>query len=238
MAGIPDNFLASFPNLEILDVSNTSLDSLSNSSLNGGKLRKLLASSNNLEVIKALTFINSKTLVELDLSNNRPIEEIENFAFYGLSKLETLNLNDNAIDKVDHYTFHNLTSLKFLTVANNKIYKLGPSLFHTNKKLQNISFNGNQIREIDFKIFKNLINFTIDLRGNICVRSKFIFVNGSDNWDSQELKKCHNNFQPQNVFTFQDRKNPNESYEVTFLGVFFLAGLVGFVLFSWRCRGW
>ncbi|CAF0944135.1 unnamed protein product, partial [Brachionus calyciflorus] len=134
----------------------------------------------------------------LDLSNNK-IDNIENGAFYGLSKLIYLSLRNNKLKNIEAETFFGLESIKEIQLSENQIRKIDPMAFNYLTKIEFLALNKNYIVNISELTFKNLTflrelqlnyNHIESLVNNIfndlsCLETLFLFSNGINYLDAE-----------------------------------------------------
>lgn len=116
---IAPEIFETFPYLEVLNLAAKvrTLDRLD--LLNAPPLKDLIV-SDELHVLSRQTFVDTPTLINLELSPNRLVA-IEDGAFDGLVNLEFLNLADNELPAIGHHTFAGLNRLRFLKLRHNSI---------------------------------------------------------------------------------------------------------------------
>jgi len=154
-----------------LDLSNSSLTSLSSSSLRGfsrlqtlsvrwsrlaivdsgafrgTQLRRLDLRGNRLTAIRPRSFVGVQmTLVELDLSWNK-ITAIDD-AFVDLASLSRLNLCHNLLASLSARSFRGLTSLRHLRLDDNLIAEVDRLSFSTLSQLTNLVLRGNPLSSL------------------------------------------------------------------------------------------
>ncbi|KAL1021135.1 hypothetical protein UPYG_G00009250, partial [Umbra pygmaea] len=162
---IPPWALAGLPNLEWLDLSKNKLDDSSVSLdlfQNLTKLRRLNLDGNNLT--KVPSFL-PPSLVELKINDNN-ILGLTPSSFKGLSKLLTLELEDNHLHdgNVSPLTFKPLKKLIYLRLEDNKFRAIPSGLPTT---LQTLHLSDNRIEEVHERILNKTINLKfLDLSHN------------------------------------------------------------------------
>ncbi|XP_041712078.1 extracellular matrix protein 2-like isoform X2 [Coregonus clupeaformis] len=155
---IPPRALAGLPNLEWLDLSKNKLDDSAISTdlfQNLTKLRRLNLDGNNLT--KVPSFL-PPSLVELKINDNK-ILGLTPSSFKGLSKLLTLELEDNHFHdgNVSPLTFRPLKKLIYLRLEDNKFRAIPSGLPVT---LQTLHLSDNRIEEVH----EGILNKTVNLR--------------------------------------------------------------------------
>lgn len=121
---LPGNFVGSHPELEVLDLRSTQLESLPNSVYNLHKLVVLKLGRNNLQKLPD-NFGNLKQLKSLDLSNNK-FASLPS-SLWDLSLLEELLINNNNLEALSSRIGF-LRNLTFLSVGSNKLSRLPSSI--------------------------------------------------------------------------------------------------------------
>lgn len=101
------------------------------------------------------------------------------FYFKKMGSLEFLNLNENKIAKIEPKSFDDLVSVHRLWAENNLIETLDEQLFIKMVKLYSIHLRNNKIKILTPNTFKILGDGFggVDLQGNICLNSKYGFMN-------------------------------------------------------------
>uniref|UniRef100_UPI003AAA5EAC extracellular matrix protein 2 n=1 Tax=Centroberyx gerrardi TaxID=166262 RepID=UPI003AAA5EAC len=162
---IPARALAGLPNLEWLDLSKNKLDDSSISPLlfqNLTRLRRLILDGNNLT--KVPTFL-PPSLVELKINDNK-LSGLTPSSFKGLSKLLTLELEDNYFHdgNVSPLTFRPLRKLIYLRLEDNK-FRAIPSGLPTS--IQELHLSDNKIEVVHAGILNKTVNLRLlDLSHN------------------------------------------------------------------------
>lgn len=132
---IPDQIFKSFKNLKRMDVYNTTLESLDQSS-----------------------FVGAENLKYLSLDNNN-IKFLDENTFENFKNLETLSVQDNQITYLGVNLFNNCEKLKQISFKNNDIQMIDESL---RKGVKNFDFSGNPCVTDDYasleKCFENAKN--------------------------------------------------------------------------------
>ncbi|XP_067096906.1 extracellular matrix protein 2 [Osmerus mordax] len=155
---IPQRALAGLPNLEWLDLSKNKLD---DSSFGPGlfqnltKLRRLILDGNNLTNIPMFL---PPSLLELKMNDNK-LSGLTPSSFKGLSKLLTLELEDNRFHdgNVSPLTFRPLRKLIYLRLEDNKFRAIPSGL---PVSLQELHLSDNRIEEVH----AGILNKTVHLR--------------------------------------------------------------------------
>ncbi|KAJ3587049.1 hypothetical protein NHX12_013439 [Muraenolepis orangiensis] len=155
---IPVRALAGLPNLEWLDLSKNKLDDASFSPLlfqNLTRLRRLILDGNNLTKLPASL---PPSLVELKINDNK-LSGLTPSSFKGLSKLLTLELEDNHFHdgNVSPLTFRPLTKLVYLRLDDNRFRGVPSGL---PVSLQELHLSDNKIEAVH----AGILNKTVHLR--------------------------------------------------------------------------
>ncbi|KZC08570.1 Chaoptin [Dufourea novaeangliae] len=127
-------------------------------------LTRLDLSFNNISHLPADTFTSTPDLRSLDLRSNL-IAALEPGTF-GLSHLETLNLQDNKIEGLRKQSFHGLDLLQQLDLSGNQISQLSTEQFRNLKNLRILNLFGNRIRSLPRDVFKGTKLEILDLGHN------------------------------------------------------------------------
>ncbi|XP_053995102.1 chaoptin-like isoform X1 [Hylaeus volcanicus] len=127
-------------------------------------LTRLDLSFNNISQLPADTFYNAPDLRSLDLRNNF-IVVLEPGTF-GLSRLETLNLQNNKIESLRKQSFHGLGLLQLLDLSENQLTQLSTEQFRNLKNLRILNLSGNKIRSLPKDVFEGTKLEILDLSRN------------------------------------------------------------------------
>ncbi|CRK89898.1 CLUMA_CG003630, isoform A [Clunio marinus] len=145
---VPDGINKFFPNLKVLVIENSELDSF-----------------NQVNKLKKLKYLN--------LQYNK-IEALYNDSFYGLQKLEKIFMSGNKIRKIETETFSNLMNLKLLSLNDNMLHKINENLFRSNPMLASLRFSNNQLNKINVEIFRPLKKLIeLNFSGNRCIDDSY-----------------------------------------------------------------
>jgi Leucine-rich repeat (LRR) protein len=150
--------------LEVLNLGKNKIAKVNRSMLvNLTKLKYLDLNYNQIDFIDTMAFSRTVDLRYLDLSGNK----LKNFVFdLNLSRLVSLNLNENGIGHLVNGVFSNLTSIKILMIEKNELSALDTSLFSELKQLTLLTFDNNYLEKID------LSELTLSL-GNLVTLSMY-----------------------------------------------------------------
>ena len=138
--------------------------SLINSGGSINNLTRLDLSFNNISHLPADTFYDMPDLKSLNLRSNF-ITVLESGTF-GLSHLETLNLQDNKIENLRKQSFHGLESLQQLDLNENQISQLSVKQFRNLKNLRLLNLSSNKIRSLPKDVFEGTKLEILDLSHN------------------------------------------------------------------------
>ncbi|XP_076666473.1 uncharacterized protein LOC143368024 isoform X6 [Andrena cerasifolii] len=138
--------------------------SLINSGGSMNNLTRLDLSFNNISHLPADTFYDMPDLKSLNLRSNF-ITVLESGTF-GLSHLETLNLQDNKIENLRKQSFHGLESLQQLDLNENQISQLSVKQFQNLRKLRLLNLSSNKIRSLPKDVFEGTKLEILDLSHN------------------------------------------------------------------------
>lgn len=116
---VPNQIFTIFPNMEILDLLNSSMTKW------------------NRDFLK-----NAKNLKRVWLAKNE-IEEFADNSFMGAIGLETLVLHNNKLTKISEKAFNGLVQLKSLELQNNLLTSLNGNVFAPLKKLKELNLSEN-----------------------------------------------------------------------------------------------
>ncbi|XP_045691268.1 LOW QUALITY PROTEIN: leucine-rich repeat-containing protein 53 [Phyllostomus hastatus] len=111
--------------------------------------RVLIITDGSLSSIESTNLSLLFNLALLSLSRNG-IEDVQEDALHGLSKLRTLLLEHNQISSstLSDHTFSKLCSLQVLVLSNNALQTLRGSWFKNNRRLTRLQLDGNQITNL------------------------------------------------------------------------------------------
>lgn len=162
--------------IEALDVSKNLLNDLRKEHMkNFPKLRYFNASFNEIKYLEPNTFLESKKLEIISLSQNNLVtvlfDNLPNLlalylrsnslanmygAYTNLPKLEILNVAENNIALIADRSFQTLESLKYLNISNNKLPYIAAYWFAgcEKTKLSEIDLSFNSLLRIDALAFK------------------------------------------------------------------------------------
>ena len=105
-------------------------------------------------------------IVGLYFSFNQLTQLPENI-FGRLTKLQTLDLDNNLLTQLHENIFHNLTQLQWLHLDNNQLTQLPENIFSGLTQLQVLTLNNNKLAQLPENIFRGLIQLgRLDLYNN------------------------------------------------------------------------
>ncbi|KAK3782892.1 hypothetical protein RRG08_002521 [Elysia crispata] len=129
---IPDRLFENMWRLQILNLANNFLTSISSELLNG-----------------------LSSLIQIHLDGNQ-IHFIANGSFLGLARLTTLDLSDQNLSRLERNVFYGLHSLHYLNLSGNNLNILPDGVFNGLKKLTKLDISHNSIGNIDKRVFYGL----------------------------------------------------------------------------------
>ena len=150
--------------LKYLDASECNLKQIP-SFQERNNLIMFLFAKNKLRLLKESEFSRLKDLQYLGLSSNE-IEEVElspdlqNGVFYGLTKLEDLDLSINRLNQshLSILNINNLSNLVSLNLSYNRMTHLTAYIFEKLEKLLYLDVSENQLKRIESRAFYKLTN--------------------------------------------------------------------------------
>lgn len=194
---LPNN-LHTFPGIEIIQITNCSVTSVSKNHFRAlSKLWFLNLERNKIENIASDAFTDLVSLEILDLSTNRiqslgknifsslkalkrlylngnEIQFLNSQIFASLVNVEYITMRNNEITSLDENIFESLTSFKNISLSNNKLEKIPRNLFSYNSKIEWIWLEENIIKFIDVNIFDHLPNLKqVKMERNLCVNKNY-----------------------------------------------------------------
>ncbi|XP_071167956.1 toll-like receptor 4 [Mytilus edulis] len=154
---------------------------------------------NNFQIISNFSFKRYRFLQKVTLSENK-LQKIEDQAFFGLSRLNNLNMSDNTLDLLTVYTPEMFLPIENLTVLdiqrniqehNNDVYRYPDVAFGVFKKIVYLALDLAPIPELGqgFQNLQNLKSLIFDrcflkfLRGDT-------FENFTSNLEELRLTRC------------------------------------------------
>nr|XP_060641328.1 reticulon-4 receptor-like [Anolis sagrei ordinatus] len=114
--------------------------------------------SNNISVIEAGAFYGLDKLEELDLSDNMNLKSIAPSTFRGLVRLHTLHLARCGLLELSTQLFRGLFSLQYLYLQDNNLQNLQDDTFVDLANLTYLFLHGNKIKTLSENVFRGLTN--------------------------------------------------------------------------------
>lgn len=114
--------------------------------------------SNNISYIEARAFYGLEKLEELDIGDNSNLRNINPTAFRGLTKLHTLQLHRCGLSELPEGIFRGMFSLQYLYLQDNNILTLHNDTFLDLANLTYLYLHNNKIKIITNNMFRGLIN--------------------------------------------------------------------------------
>jgi Leucine-rich repeat (LRR) protein len=143
-------------NLTNIDFSNNKLDINLKLFQNMTKLEVIELSNTGLDSIEDLNLIKFKNLKKLDLSKNN-LTNITFDSFKNLNNLQYLDLSDNQISNMDPEIFRIINNVLLINLENNKLQKAG-DLYLNFMPIQTLKLSNNQLET--YPVFD--VNFAIN----------------------------------------------------------------------------
>ncbi|KAI6076116.1 Reticulon-4 receptor [Aix galericulata] len=114
--------------------------------------------SNNISLIEPGAFYGLSKLEELDLSDNTNLKSINPVTFRGLVHLHTLHLDRCGLLELSTGLFRGLFSLQYLYLQDNNLQNLLDDTFIDLANLTYLFLHGNKIKSLSENVFRGLIN--------------------------------------------------------------------------------
>ncbi|XP_054029220.1 reticulon-4 receptor [Dryobates pubescens] len=114
--------------------------------------------SNNISLIEPGAFYGLSKLEELDLSDNTNLRAINPVTFRGLVHLHTLHLDRCGLLELSTGLFRGLFSLQYLYLQDNNLQVLLDDTFLDLANLTYLFLHGNKIRSLSENVFRGLVN--------------------------------------------------------------------------------
>nr|XP_061838110.1 reticulon-4 receptor-like [Nerophis lumbriciformis] len=114
--------------------------------------------SNNISYIEAGAFYGLEKLEELDIGDNSNLRTISPTAFRGLTKLHTLHLHRCGLSELPVGVFRGMFSLQYLYLQDNNILTLHDDTFLDLANLTYLYLHNNKIKIVTDNMFRGLIN--------------------------------------------------------------------------------
>ncbi|XP_033829168.1 reticulon-4 receptor [Periophthalmus magnuspinnatus] len=114
--------------------------------------------SNNISYIDDGAFYGLEKLEELDIGDNSNLRTISPTAFRGLTKLHTLHLHRCGLSELPVGVFRGMFSLQYLYLQDNNILRLHDDTFLDLANLTYLYLHNNKIKIVTDNMFRGLIN--------------------------------------------------------------------------------
>ncbi|KAM9743981.1 reticulon-4 receptor [Menidia menidia] len=114
--------------------------------------------SNNISYIEAGAFYGLEKLEELDIGDNSNLRTISPTAFQGLTKLHTLHLHRCGLSELPVGVFRGMFSLQYLYLQDNYILTLHDDTFLDLANLTYLYLHNNKIKIVTNNMFRGLVN--------------------------------------------------------------------------------
>lgn len=165
---IPMKLSTPFPNLVVLNVEQSGLASINQTTFKGQTQLKFIQLNGNL------------------------IEYVPRKTFYGLTNLEWLGLASNKIRFLYSDMLQGLTELKRFSASGNPIEVIGSSFFRDNTKLELVYFQKTKLRMIGSNLVRLLTGLKIaNFDGNLCTNINLQMDSDINNKLTKEFaEKC------------------------------------------------
>lgn len=190
-------FFEKFTNIFQYFKSGGGLQYIQSNALHGSRSLEIFAVHQNLmfTTIHSHAFAGATNLRTIDFTGCA-IENIHEFAFFGLSGLNQLNLQNNRIHTLPINVFRPLIRLLFLFLNGNQLETISGQLFTNNNQLHQISLSLNRINAIDRNFLQPLgALLFLSAVQNSCVNGNFVLSDVNANQTIQEsFQNCFDNF--------------------------------------------
>ena len=141
-----------------LNLMNAGISSLRPDDFAGlANLQGLILSGNRLTMLPAGIFFGLTNLETLQLDNNQ-LQSLSEDLFAGLTNLQSLVLSRNRLTTLPANIFSGLTNLETLQVTRNQLQSLSEDLFAGLANLRTLLLSGNQLTTVPADIFSGLTN--------------------------------------------------------------------------------
>lgn len=108
--------------------------------------------SNGIKFVRPNAFYEVSSLTNIYLENN-DIEEIWNGVFSTVKSLKTLNLNANLIRRIDDSAFADMLNLSRVDLAGNNLTEWNKYWFSTSPNLRNVNMQRNKLKFLPLRAF-------------------------------------------------------------------------------------
>lgn len=181
---IPLEVFHTFPNVEILDVSDSNLERIESYDFQQNKLITINASLNHISKLGARIVSKSNNLEALDLSHNA-ISRLNPSAFIYNPKFKFLNLSHNQITRLDIKFIAPLRSLQVLKLDHNRIQEISGDFSSIQLNWKELHMQFNLLKTLDPSLVRSVS--ILDISSNI------ISVAELQNANMTELRVHSNN---------------------------------------------
>lgn len=160
---IPNTVFKIFPKLTFVNMTNTLVKRLSNTSfLSANDLVRLVLDENEVRKVPGRVFLGAPKLQYVFMGNNH-IEVIDRDAFKDAVNLRELDLTGNFIEALHPGTFYGLEKLSLVSLARNKLKEIDMRLFYKNPSISMVVLNGNALEKLTLQFRHNsLTSLNID----------------------------------------------------------------------------
>lgn len=184
-----------FGNIQLLSIKNcTGFKKLSEPFIDR-KLIFFLMDGTDLEVIGEFAFKGLSSIESLLLQRNK-INKIHKNAFSFIESLVTIKLSNNNIESLDEDIFANNLNLSEVELGHNKLTVISSRMFSRNINVETVKLTNNQISLIEKNFQMNLTRLVnVDLSSNLCISESFTLKNFS-HWSEYQIRfeECNKNF--------------------------------------------
>lgn len=158
--------LKKYKNLFALNVSNNMISEIKPKAFsNLIKLRVLDVSLNKLSFLPERIFENLKGLKQINLESNE-LSALPVHIFLKNKNLSEINLKNNLLENLPDGIFRNLKELTFVDLSDNQIFELPASLFQESRALQFLNLQRNALKEIPPRLFDSTALTSLRLGSN------------------------------------------------------------------------
>lgn len=143
-------------------------------------LKYFICNYNSIRSLRSLTFYNIPILT-ISLCSCK-LEVIDKFAFFNLTNLIVIQLENNLLTNIFDYSFLYLNNLNTFSAMLNNIshLKYEDCSFLRQNSIKIINFRSNRIKHIDNKTFSNMHNVIINLENNLLGDiNEYVFTNST-----------------------------------------------------------
>lgn len=149
---VPHSIFSNQPALENISLAINSIQRIRDRSFTGlSNLRNLNLSTNSLSEINVFAY-DHETLQMLDFSTN-DIDQVKANTFVNLRNLRSLDVSNNSIRRLDVESFRGLDSLRALALELNSLADLPPGVFSPMPQLDHLNLSHNALQSFDGNVF-------------------------------------------------------------------------------------